>query len=470
MVPPSPSSELDRAWNLYRAGHFQQAAQLCAQIVRADPGHAGALHLLGLIAARTGRDDLAVQYLESAVRLRPDFADAHNVLGIVLVQQRKLAEAIASFRRALGARPDFAMAHGNLGNALREQGELDLAAASFREALRLDPNLAEAHNNLGSILQQQGRFGEAEVCLRQALHLKPDSTEIAYNLGIVLWRLQKVEEAIACNQRAVRLRPDHAEAHANLANGLMEQGRLDEAIAEYRVALQLKPDAAQVHSNLVRILHYHPGYDLRAIAEECRRWNARHAEPLAREIRPHANDADPGRRLRVGYVSPDFRDHADSFFTIPLLSNHDHGRFEVFCYAQVVRPDALTDRLGGHADAWRDIVGLSDSQVAELVRGDRIDILVDLKLHTADNRLLVFARKPAPVQVTWLGYPGTTGLSTMDYRLTDPYLDPPGLFDDFYAEESLRLPDTFWCYDPLTEQPSVNALLPWRPARSPSVA
>ena len=174
--------------------------------------------------------------------------------------------------------------------------------------------------------------------------------------------------------------------------------------------------------------------------------------------------------LRIGYVSSEFRDHADSFFTVPLLSNHDHGGFEIFCYAEVARPDALTDRLRGYADVWRNIAGLSDPQVADLVRSDRIDILVDLKLHTADNRLLVFARKPAPVQVTWLGYPGTTGLSTIDYRLTDPYLDPPGLFDAFYSEESVRLPDTFWCYDPLTDQPPVGALRPWNPARSPSAA
>ena len=147
-----------------------------------------------------------------------------------------------------------------------------------------------------------------------------------------------------------------------------------------------------------------------------------------------------------------------SFFTIPLLSHHDHRQFEIFCYADVLRPDAVTERLRGYADVWRSTVGLSDQQLADLVRSDQIDILVDLTMHTADNRLLVFARKPAPVQVTWLAYPGTTGLSTIDYRLTDPYLDPPGLFDAFYSEESIRLPDTFWCYDPLTDQPPVNAL------------
>ena len=294
---------------------------------------------------------------------------------------------------------------GNLGNALREQGDLDAAAASFREALRLRPDLAEASNNLGSILQQQGRLIEAEPYLRQALRLMPDSADVAFNLGLLLWKVHQVEESIACNQRVVQLRPDHAEAHANLGNGLMERGQLDEAIAAYRVALWLKPDAAHIHSNLVRILHFHPGYDPRAILEECRRWDARHAEPLRKEIRPHPNLPEPERRLRIGYVSPDFREHVHAFFMVPLLSHHDHDRFEIFCYAEVAHPDALTDRLRGHADAWRSIVGLSDEQAADLVRDDRIDMLVDLKMHSADNRLLLFARKPAPVQVSWLGYP-----------------------------------------------------------------
>ena len=156
-----------------------------------------------------------------------------------------------------------------------------------------------------------------------------------------------------------------------------------------------------------------------------------------------------------------------SFFTVPLLSHHDHRQFEIFCYADVARPDAVTERLRGHADVWRNTVGLSDQQLADLVRSDQIDILVDLTMHMANNRLLVFARKPAPVQVAWLAYPGTTGLSTMDYRLTDPYLDPPGLFDAFYSEESIRLPETFWCYDPLTDRPPVNATS--RPARMASI-
>jgi predicted O-linked N-acetylglucosamine transferase (SPINDLY family) len=164
------------------------------------------------------------------------------------------------------------------------------------------------------------------------------------------------------------------------------------------------------------------------------------------------------RRFRVGYVSPDFRNHCQAFFTIPLLSHHDHSQFEIFCYADIVAPDSVTARLKSYTDHWRNIHGLSDAQAAELIRSDKIDVLVDLTMHMKRSHLLVFAHKPAPVQICWLAYPGTTGLTAIEYRLTDPHLDPPGLFDHYYSEESIRLPDTFWCYDPLCSEPTVNDL------------
>ncbi len=458
MSQPSPSQAIEMAWSHYQAGRWPQAEQIARQVVQAEPAHAGAFHLLGLIAAQTGRLDQAVEFLGAAVRIRPDLADAWNVLGIARIQRREPAEAAAAFRLAVEARPDLVMAHNNLGNVLRELGDLDAAAESFRQAVRIRPDLAEPYNNLGNTLLQLGRLEEAEISLRRALELRPNSPDIAFNLGLVLWKLDKVEEATACNRRVVQLNPGHADAHANLGNGLMECGDLDEAVAEHRTALRLRPGAAQVHSNLIRTLLYHPACGMEDILAECRIWNERYAVPLRGEIRPHLNTADPDRRLRIGYINADFRNHADAFFLIPLLSNHDRDQVNVFCYSDVRRPDALTSRFRGLADTWRDILGLPDARVAELVRQDRIDILVDLKLHTADNRLLVFARKPAPLQVSWLGYPGTTGLATIDYRLTDPYLDPPGLFDDPSPEESIWLPETFWCYDPLADGPEVSDL------------
>ena len=209
-------------------------------------------------------------------------------------------------------------------------------------------------------------------------------------------------------------------------------------------------------------MHYHPDYDAQALLAEHRDWARRYAEPLAAEIRPHDNDRAPARKLRVGFVSPDFRDHPVGQLLLPLFSHHDRRQTEIVCYCDVRAADAVTTKLKALADGWHDVVGLSDPQVADRIRGDRIDILVDLALHTADNRLLVFARKPAPVQVTMLGMPSTTGLATIDYRLTDPYLDPPGASDGDYTERSIRLPHCFWCYQPPEEAPPVGALPAWK--------
>ena len=204
-------------------------------------------------------------------------------------------------------------------------------------------------------------------------------------------------------------------------------------------------------------MQYHPGYDGKMIREELRHWNQQCAAPLKTLSQPHGNNSDPKRQLRVGYVSADFHDHASALFLLPLLRNHNHREFEVFCYAQGIHHDAVNQQMRALVRNWRQIEAMTDSEVAELVRRDQIDILVDLKLFTAGNRLLIFARKPAPVQVTWLGYPGTTGLDTVDYRLTDPYLDPTGLDEDDYWEKLIHLPDTFWCYDPLTDEPAASA-------------
>ena len=449
---------LDVAWQYYQRGQLQQAEQLYLQILEGDPHQVDALHLLAVIAGQTGRESRAIDYLKAVLRLQPGLAAAHNNLGNAYVATGKLPEAMASYQEAVRLQPDYAVAHNNLGNALRAQGRLAEAVASLERALGIQPDYAEAQHNLGIALQEQGRLAEAVASFQQVLRLKPDHADAHFGLGVALEKQGNLEDAAASYQQTLHLQPHNVEAGCNFGNVLRDQGRLDEAIAAYRAALLLQPGRSHIHSNLILLLHYHPGYDARAIFEECRRWDQQHAEPLKRFILPHANLPDAERRLRIGYVSPDFRDHVDSFFTVPLLSNHDHGQFEIFCYSHVARPDALTERLRGYADVWRSTVGLSDQQVADLVRSDRIDILIDLKLHTGNNQLRVFARKPAPVQVVWLGYPGTSGMTAFDYRLTDPYLDPPGLFDAFCSEETQRLPDTFWCYDSLTDQPPVNGL------------
>jgi len=456
--PDYPEACYNLGLALYAQGKLADALASLREAVRQRPNYPEAHYHLGVALLEQGRPAEAADFLEQAIRQKGEYAEAHFSLGLAFKEQGKLADAVASFQTTATLKPDLAEAHLHLGSALVQQRNLPGALRSYQEAVRLGVDSAEAHNNLGNLLRELGHFAEAEASLRRGIRLKPDFVEAHYNLGIVLWRLTRLEEAVASYQEALRLKPDHADAYLNIGNVRKDQGRIDDAIAAYRIALSLKPEAAHIHSNVVLALNYQPGCDVRAIQEECSRWNEQHAGPLKHLIRPHRNPPEPERRLRIGYVSADFRQHPCSSFTIPLLANHDRSCCEIVCYSDVARPDMFTERLRGCSDVWREIVGLTDQQTADLVSSDQIDVLVDLAMHTAHNRLLVFARKPAPIQVAWLAYPGTTGLSTIDYRLTDPYLDPPGLFDAFYSEESVRMPETFWCYDPLTDQPSASVL------------
>jgi predicted O-linked N-acetylglucosamine transferase (SPINDLY family) len=473
-------------------GRGEVAVEYIEQALQLRPDHAEAHSNLGNALESLGRLEEAAAAQRQALRFRPDLAEIHGNLGKILRRQGKIEDAIACYRHALQLRPDFALAHNNLGNALKDLGELDQAVSCFRVALEFAPAYAEAHNNLGNALKEQGKLEEAIACYQHALQLQPNYPEAHCNLGTALYDLDRLQEALAALQAALRLRPDLAEAHLNLGNvlrglgkldeavacyryaaqlrpelavahnnlgnALKDSGQLDEAVACYRHAFRLRPDYSEAHSNLIYCLLYHPNYSATAILEEARHWHQLHAQPLTPSNAFHANDPNPERRLRVGYVSPDFREHPIGFILMPLLSNHDRHQVEIYCYSGVLRPDRVTERFRSYADVWRNTVGLADGSLAERIRADRIDVLIDLNLHIAGSRLLTFARRPAPVQLTWLGYPGTTGLSSMDYRLTDPHLDPPGETDIDYAERSIRLPESFWCYDPLGDGPEVSEL------------
>jgi predicted O-linked N-acetylglucosamine transferase (SPINDLY family) len=505
---PSIAEMLALGHSYQRSRDFTKLEQITRQILQADPGNVEALHLLGISFHARGRLAEAVAQYQQARHLDPNRVALANDLGTALAMQGRLDDAIAAFQEVVRLNPNFAQGHNNLGNALRLQGRLEEALVHFREAIRLEPNLADAHSNLalaflaqdrpdqaiassrqalllnpnkaealaslkkalqlnpnfpeahnflGNILAKAGQLNEAMAVYRQAIHLKPAFAEAHSNLANVHCRQGNLDEAIASFQQALHLKPDFADAVINLGGALKDQGRLDEAIACVQKARLIKPNEQIFHSNVLGTLHYHPGFDSRAILEEHRRWQQQHAQfPVPST--PFPNDISAERRLRIGYLSPDFSSHVVGRNIWPLLSNHYHRLFEIFLYANMTQGDAMTTRFQKCADSWCPVAHLSDDQVAERIRLDRIDILVDLALHTAGNRLLVFARKPTPVQVTFAGYPGTTGLSAIDYRLTDPYLDPPGLNDACYAEESYRLPHSFWCFDPGTEEPALASL------------
>jgi len=402
---------------------------------------------------KAGRVDDAVASYRRALQLKPDYPEAHNNLGAALSTQRRREEAMAAYRRAIELRPNYAQAHGNLGIALREEGHLEEALASYRRAIEYNPDDAMTHSNLGAVLSEQGRPDEAAAACLRALQIDPDSIAALNNLGSVRRDQGRLDDAVAAFRRALQLQPDCAGAHVNLGNALKDRGVLDAAIAAYRRALQLEPDNARLHSNLVYTLHFDPDHDERSIAEEHRRWSRQFADPLKPFLLPHPNDSNPERRLRVGYVSPDFCGHVISHFLAPLLEAHDRTEFEIHCYASVKCPDSMTQRVKRSADVWRDVLGVDDHALAQQIREDRIDILVDLTQHMADNRLPVFARKPAPVQVAWLGYPGSTGLEAIDFRLTDATIEPEGSAWSQSVEEPVRLPDSWFCFAPLEDYP-----------------
>jgi predicted O-linked N-acetylglucosamine transferase (SPINDLY family) len=443
---------------LKERGDLDGAISVLRRAAKIDPKDPSVHYDLGNALHTNGQLDEAIASFRRVIQLKPDLVEGHNNLGAALEDAGQLNEAIASYRQAIRLAPGSAEPHYNLGHALERSGQAEDAIASYRQAIRLKPDLIQAYNNLGNAWHDLGRLDEAIASFRTAIRLKPDYVETYYNLGNALHDGGGLDEAIACFGKAIGLKPDSAEAHSNLGRALRSAGQLDEAIAAYREAIRFKPDLASAHSNLICALQYHPGCDADAINEELRRWNQVHAQPLRKFILPHTNDRNPDRRLRIGYVSADFREHSVSWFLLPLIREHDHGAFEIFCYSDVLHCDAVTDRLRACVDGWQNIVRWTDERVAEKVREDKIDILVDLAGHTAGNRLRVFALKPAPVQVSYLGYSGTTGLPEMDYRLTDSLADPPGKTESFHTEKLVRLPVCNWCFGEPDEAPPVGPL------------
>ena len=324
----------------------------------------------------------------------------------------------------------------------------------FRAVIRLRPDHAEAWYLLGVLLVSTGRAAEAADAFARVVAVAPEQADAWSNLAFCLVERKDPHGAEAACRRAIALNPQHASAYGNLGSALQHQARVDEAADAFRKAIELNPDLRVAHQNLLLALNYLPAHTPQDVYAEHVTWAQRHANHLGDNAPAYANDRDPDRRLRIGYVSPDFRRHSVAFFIEPLLPAHDRERFEIVCYSDVRQPDETTQRLRGLADHWRDSAGQRDDVFAANVREDRIDVLVDLAGHTPGNRLLAFARRAAPVQIAYLGYPNTTGLAAMGFRITDAHADPPGGTDAFHAERLICLPRCAWCYRPSPEAPA----------------
>lgn len=482
---------IEQAVQLHLAGRFGEAQALYRRVLEAEPGNPTALHLSGVIAHREGDLARAEALIRAAVLRAPRYAEACNNLGNLLRDAGRAEEALdwhrsaleinsddcetwfslgltcqalnrpadacEAYLRAVTLRPGYGAAWVNLGNALEREGNGDEALACFRRAVEALPESAEAHYNLARLLQGAGSAEEAEAHYLRALEADPRLAQGWYNLGILRQRREQVDEAVACFRRALEIAPDYAEALNNLAGALKARGETDEAVACYRRALALRPDDGEIFSNLLLALNYVSGADPGAVLALHRDFAARFEGKPAPGWPKHDNAPEPERRLRIAYLSPDFRRHPVANFIEPVLRRHDRSRFEVWCLYSHPAADGETAHLKSLADHWRDIAGASDEEVAQGIQGEGIDILVDLAGHTAGNRLGVFARKPAPVQATWLGYLNTTGLAAMDWRITDAEADPAGA-EARYAEALMRLSHSQWCYRPFDGMPAPGPL------------
>jgi predicted O-linked N-acetylglucosamine transferase (SPINDLY family) len=405
----------------HQASRFAEAEAIYRQVLAADPSNDAALHLLGVLANQLGHPDASIALIGRAIEIEPRMASYHSNLGAAYQALGRLDEAVGCYGRALALKPDHVDALNNQGAALQALGQPQAALASFEQSLKLRSNHAETLTNAGISLRILGRLDEAETQLR----------------------------------RALQLQPAYSEALTNLASTLQVAGRLTESATAWRRAMELCPDSPTAHSGLIFMLDMLPEAAAEAQAER-HRWNARFGQRWKTEPLAHRNTPDPERRLRVGYVSADFFRHSVATAVMPILRAHDHTQIEVVCYSGVIAPDAITAEVQALADVWHDVRNLSDDRLVELIQADGIDILVDLSGHSGGNRLPVFGRKPAPVQVTAWGYAAGTGLDAIDAFLADPVTVPAERRHEF-AEEVVDLPNML-CFEPPRDVPPVGPL------------
>jgi len=415
----------DQAYANHQEGNLDHAKELYQKVLDLNPAHAESLHLLGVIARQQGDPQLGRQFIKKAIAIRPDIHFFYNNMGLSLYDSKQFLEAIIYFKKAIRLKPDYADAYQNLAMTYRELGQINDARLCFENALSIQKT-ATIYNNYGIALKGWGEYKHAINHYQNAIKRAPEDYHIYYNLGIAL----------------------------------MEMGQVHDAIPYFKKAITIAPSFYKACSNYLFSLNYHE-FDQSFVATEHHRVvesfqlsGHKQKKPIPKRSCIQAFKRPP---IRIGYISPDFRKHPVASFIEPILAHHNQTDFFITCYADVNQPDSITHLLKQYPQCWRDISRFSDNQVIQTIQQDKIDILVDLAGHTANNRLLVFAQKPAPIQVSYLGYPNTTGLSTIDYRFTDIIADPVGKGDSFYSETLVRLPGCFLCYNPPKHFPNTDS-------------
>jgi predicted O-linked N-acetylglucosamine transferase (SPINDLY family) len=424
-------------------GKLDESVATFYKVLDIKPDFAEAYINLGSVFQEMGRLVEAEESFHKAITLNPNYVEGHNNLGNVFLAMGRLDKAVESYRKALDIKPDIGGVHYNLGLALQEMERMDEALDSYQKALDINPDYVEAHNNLGNVLQGLGKMDEAVESFRKAIAIYPKYAEAHNNLGIVFKKMGRFDEAVVSFQKSLDAKPDFAEAHNNLGNTYQELRKFEEAIGSCRMALDLKPDSAAIHSNFIFMQDLVSDSDNASQQAERKLWSDTFVSPLVDKIKPHTNSREPKRRLRIGYVSADFRNHSACQAFSSLILNFDREKFDVICYDATPIPDQVTETLRAAATDWREIRGIDDEEVAQTIREDAIDILVDLSGHTNGNRLKIFGFKPAPLQVTGLGHLAP-GISTIDFRLTSTLATPPEE-EHLYPEKPIYL-NTFFSF------------------------
>ena len=490
VAPQAADAQGNYGHCLAALGRLEEACLAYEASLALSPDQAALWHALATLRDHLFDGTGAIEAARRLVALAQAEATCHAQLGQLYRKEARLAEAVTSFTEAQRLAPnDIALAQ-QIAQALSEDDRPEAAEQSLREAFDQTPGEASLAIQLGQLLVLEGRSDAAVAVadrllsagsadddsvvlaanhiyqlahqtekslslMERALRDRPQSIDLIVTQASLLQAAGKIEQAILASKQALSLEPGHAGAHLTIGLAHQDRSEIASAHEAFRSAANAEPSQAALRSALVVSLNYDPKASEEQLWHTARDWNERFAAPLAKAIRPHENGIDPLRPLRIGYVSPDFRRHSVAYFAEPLLEHHDRAAFEVYCYAELAKLDDTSHRFKKLADHWRNTVGQGDRQVAAQIRADKIDILVDLAGHTAGNRLCAFALKPAPIQVTWLGYPGTTGLDAMDYRLTDAVCDPPGEADRWHSENLIRLPNGFLCFRPDESAPAV---------------
>ena len=401
-------------------------------------------------------EDTLINYYH-ALSIDPTAADVHFGIGNLFFQQGRYKDAIRAYQCALSLNPENTQMLTNLGNAYSAAGDIKAAEICYQKTLKQDEKDVKALSNRANNLQLSGNLNEAEEQLRQALQSAPSDIEVLNNLGKLLVQRFRPGEGIEILKRALAINPKMVPALYNYGYGLNQFGLNTESIETLREVVALQPDSHLINSTLLLYLSYEPDLSAEELLAEHKTWAQRHAAPLASRIQPHRNKVDSTRKLRVGYVSMDLGRHPVGYMSHSVLTQHDSDQFEVYYYSGRAVEDDITKLYRSKATQWRKTLGISDTDLAQMIRDDEIDILIDLAGHTAGGRLPVFAEKPAPVQVTWIGYCDTTGLDTIDYILMDDATAPAST-EELFSEKVVRLPDTRFCYSPPEYAPQVSPL------------